>query len=215
MTQEIELKYLISSRADFQKLVVGLHAENVETLTQNNTFFDTQDKALSERKTTVRVRDYGDKKIFTLKGKNASSQSDLSLKEEYETPIDAKTLEALLGENYEIFARFVVDFLKTLTATPLISETIQLVENSELISTGSFVNYRKEFVKSIEGVEALIALDETHFSPDKIDFELEAEVSKKKNVEVVRLYLQKKFKKLEIFYKPAHSKYSRYLNLQL
>ncbi len=102
---EIELKFLVSEEIAKERLIHDGHLralcneEDMETISMNAIYFDTEDKVLEGRRAAYRVRTENDRYVATMKW-GSSTDDGLHLREELNVPVDEAFLKA---PNIEIF----------------------------------------------------------------------------------------------------------------
>jgi triphosphatase len=91
---EIEAKFRVVNRAVFTSIrqLTTLGPFSLEHLSgtepQHNTYFDTADRQLTARRTTLRVRDLGSRRVGTVK-RSLSTQAGIHTRDEWEVELDA------------------------------------------------------------------------------------------------------------------------------
>jgi uncharacterized protein YjbK len=197
---EIEIKLLLGSFPDYLKLV-GFLGPLDEEQHHANGFFDTQDRRLARQGRILRVRAEKDRGLVTLKGVGSHAGVAV-IREEIEAEIE-------LGVALEILRGF---------ANPLALdiEPIRALKKEfrglDLILLLEFRNERRVKHMAIGDYQYALEIDKTEFADGSVDYELEVEVSRREQIEIVEDQLRKLFESLAIpFEKQCQSKFERAL----
>lgn len=183
--REIELKFAVDDEAAFDALVRALDLPAREfhaTATQVNHFFDTQTFALHDHQLVLRLREEKGRYHLTFKGKEERRTDDGIATERVEVEVQLapgvavdvlrgslsprKVLADRLGDRHADALRMLDDALG----------------RAELHYVGQFENVRtrlKPVSLELGGrpVELTFELDRTRFAPDRVEHEIEVELT--------------------------------------
>lgn len=151
---EIEFKNLLT-REEYDKLLLYYNLEKNPVIINSNYYYDTVDEKLKKNGAALRIRhtDHYSELTLKIKEKNYNKEFNSNFKQDY---VPQKLYFNTLTEDIKTYLRS-INFLET-----------EIFEQTEYIKTK-----RREL-----RVEAgLLVLDETSFSGDISDYELEFEVT--------------------------------------
>jgi len=197
---EIEIKLLLGSFPDYLKLVGFLGPLDDEQHHANG-YFDTHDRQLARQKRVLRVRAENHRGLVTLKG--VGSHAGLAvIREEIEAEIElGLALEVLRG--FTDPAKLDVEPIRRLKKE---------FRGLALVPTLQFRNERRIKRFAIGDYQYVLEIDKTEFADGSVDYELEVEVPRREQIEVVEDRLRKLFESLGIpFEKQSLSKFERAL----
>lgn len=218
---EIELKFAVEGEDAFDALVRHLDLPTREfhaTLDQVNHFFDTPAFALHERKVTLRLREENRRHLLTLKGPEQSRSADGVATERVEVEVRLApelALDVLQGtvSPREALAQRIGE--RAPGALTLLDEALA---GAELHYAGRFETRRTRLSPvtiDVAGapVQIVFELDRVVFGPERIDHEIEVEVTSDVDVESLSKELGALLDAAGIPWKPALSKAHRFFEL--
>ena len=218
MSTEIELKFSVDGESAFDALVRHLDLPTREfhdTVHQVNHFFDTPSFSLHQGKVTLRLREENRRHLLTLKGAEEPRTADGVATQRIEVEVrlaPEMALDVLQGSisPRDALAHGIAD--QNPRALELLDETIG---SAELHYAGRFENRRTRLSPinvDLEGREVQInfELDTVTFGPDRIDHEIEVEVTSEVNVEHLYSHLVRMLEEAGITWRPALSKAQRF-----
>ena len=192
---EIELKYALANRGEFDRLLAHLQNYAVEkqtVLSQTNTFFDTPSGLLQKAGFILRLRAENDRFVLTAKGDAPADRTGegvltCRLEEEAEVP-EAVAQHILAGKQ---------DPLAALSARQNgLPREAQRTE--QLQPWGEFTNIRRVLPIKIGAHRFFFECDETRFASDRTDYEIEIELEDKTHASVVNQFVEESFAELHI-----------------
>lgn len=221
---EIELKYALENAQQYRDLITYLErysGEKAFFLSQNNTFFDTQNRLLKKASLILRLRSENERFILTAKGAapaDTLGHQALACRLEEEVEISAQKAQSLLaGEEDPIKLLQESEWPQNPQAEKsrllLIGHLQTARAQKPLIILGAFKNERRVIPISLNGTVFHFECDATHFSPARIDYEVEVELPSAENAAPVEDFVSKCFAELEIPKKTAPGKAWRFFNL--
>jgi uncharacterized protein YjbK len=176
---EIEIKLDLSNETNYRNVVNILSSDSVP-VKQENHFFDTDQKSLSDAGWALRIRKEADRAFITLKGPKKAAVDNLAIRDEYEEKIDTTAADRYIDEGME-----------SPELPNLIAERItEACKGERLRRILSFVNYRLTAIRMVEEEAVEIAIDRTEFADGSVDFELEAELSDKSKYKSVKIMIE-------------------------
>ena len=197
---ELEIKLRLDSFPDYLKLL-GFVGSIDNRSVQTNAFFDDHKRTLQKEGWALRVREQQDLAIVTLKG-TATRDRGLTVRREMEAEIDRSLARELIHGTASLIdqkvepVRYVCDEL-SVTA---LQKVVQ------------FQNERQTKDFRIGDYDYLLEIDKTSFQDGSVDYELEVELDRRDQYDVVVDRLQKMFSSLGIdFNYQADSKFKRAL----
>lgn len=218
MNQEIELKYRLASKQDFDEFQVFLEpmkTGKIIQLKQENFYFDTPNLRLKKNGISLRLRQQNEQFFLCAKQsiKDKKSINHLSIRMEVDQPIiEEKAL--LLKEQFlcplDAFMDLSLNEPRDKTAQKIISKNIiQVSKKYGLQIIGSMINLRT--IVPVEINEKNIELEFDHtFYPNQIEiFEMEVEFSSEKQVNFFQKPIEALFRKAHIKTYRSSSKSSR------
>lgn len=206
---EIELKYALANRGEFDRLLAHLQNYAVEkqtVLSQTNTFFDTPSGLLQKAGFILRLRAENDRFVLTAKGDAPADRTGegvltCRLEEEAEVP-EAVAQHILAGKQ---------DPLAALSARqnglpqaganqpkPLTQLLREAQRTEQLQPWGEFTNIRRVLPIKIGAHRFFFECDETRFASDRTDYEIEIELEDKTHASVVNQFVEESFAELHI-----------------
>jgi uncharacterized protein YjbK len=197
---EIEIKLQLGSFTDYLKLV-GFLGQIESEEHQTNGFFDTEDRRLAKGGWALRVRAENRRGLVTLKSIPTQSGAAV-IRQEIETEISRGTAIEILNLRSELLEQKVmpVEYVKREFPNLALAKLIQ------------FQNVRQRKLFRIGDQNYLLEVDKTEYNDGSVDYELEVELSKSEQIEVVENHLQKLFNTLNIpFERQLESKLVRAL----
>jgi uncharacterized protein YjbK len=221
LCHEIELKYRMSSKKDFEKFKKIVSNVSVskkpEVLQQTNYFFDTKEFALRKESLAVRIRKENSRFKLSIKGDNPlhlRGSKALSVRLEYEKDMAEETAShALLHKTSGcdfLWGIEETDQVKSSTIKYLLREIKQTLKGDDLRLIGGFENVRYCYEVQIDGQKRVLEIDETQFPKNKIHFEVEVEIPDRAYEAVTKTYLIDLFKSADITFTHSSGKAERF-----
>ncbi|MFC1503915.1 CYTH domain-containing protein [Spirochaetota bacterium] len=146
-----------------------------KTITQINSFFDTQDSYFRRQKTAFRIRNENEDQFFAALKHTVSITNGYSKADEIEQKLTESEYKALIALDTNAF----ISLLKTIVRAESdpADYTTQLFKGLDMglvtgfKKTGEFKNIRKNVSMGVFTIE----LDKTFFTAERIEYELECE----------------------------------------
>jgi len=198
---EIEIKLDLSNETNYRNIINHLSPE-ISPVKQENYFFDTQKRSISNAGWALRIRKEAGKSTITAKGPRKTEGGGLTIREEIEEDIDVNQA-----------GNFIENGINLTALPPQIAKIIMdICPDKRLEKILSFVNYRTIAGHEIDGIAVEIAIDRTEYSDDSVDFEFEAELSEKSKYKSVMAMIDGIFEQVGVpIVFQAESKYARAL----
>lgn len=182
---ETELKLLLPDEAAWRRIRAALGPGRV--VVQINHFFDCAEGAFAAARIAVRLRSEGQRNRLTLKGDELEAAGGaLSRRIELETDITKDELEAAVEGGFDLLpwlVRFEAGELGEIPPPELrsfLDRVRALSPGRRLTRQAGFSNRRERLqveLRDHDGVFAIeLDLDETRFSANRVDYELEVEL---------------------------------------
>jgi len=194
MKQEIELKYQIAHLADFNRLLATLKkqaAGSVDTVQQENIFFDTPALDLRKQHVSLRLRREDQTYYLCVKQSGLDTNLDtLSVRQEFENQISQNTADLLLAQAIsplEILSKF---------GEPNLEIILENFVNKNLYIIGSFSNTRTRIPVIFDNHHVLIELDQTTYPDKNIIFEIEIEFGSKQEARRIQPFIENMLREL-------------------
>lgn len=216
MKKEIELKYRLASRADFDQFFTFLRPLNVGTiltLKQDNSYFDTPVLRLKKNGISLRLRKENQHYFLCAKQSiDKSPSSNLSIRLEYEEAISehiAHLLRQQLLSPLDAFYYLPADDSQAQSTKNQLHKNMSECVNSGLQIIGSFNNTRTVLPIFIDNTTVAIEFDHSMYPKNIEIFEVEVEFASEKEVIRLRPTLEGLFRQAEIKTYRSSSKSSR------
>ncbi len=216
MQKEIELKYRLASKIDFDQFfnfLRPLSFGKIITLKQENSYFDTPTLRLKKNGISLRLR--RENQGYFLCGKQSidkSSSSNLSIRLEYEASINddiARLLRAQLLSPMDAFFHLPSKTPQENATKNQLHKNMSLCANSGLQIIGSFHNTRTVLPLFVDNTILPLEFDHSIY-PENIEiFEVEVEFASEKEVMRLRPTLEGLFRQAHIKTYRSSSKSSR------
>jgi len=198
---EIEIKLDLSNEANYRNILDHLSPDS-SPVKQENYFFDTQERSLSESGWALRIRKEDAKATVTAKGPKKEDAEGLTIRQEIEEEIDANQSDLFIKGNIDP-ADLPPDIVLTIG---------DICSGRKLEKAISFINFRTTARSNTDGITVEIAIDRTEYSDGSVDFELEVELSEKSKYKAVTNIIEGIFDKAGVpLIIQADSKYARAL----
>jgi uncharacterized protein YjbK len=217
MKREIELKYRLASKADFdffQAFLEPLLIEAKETFVQENYFFDTNMLSLKRNGISLRLRKERQQYFICAKQslKKKKKKDNLSVRLEYESSIDDR-IALLLKENLAS----AIDAFSVLSAKnneekitkKTLLKNMQSFAESGVGIVGSFRNERTLLPIVIDRSRLIIECDHSYYPKGIEVFEVEVEFPSLEDAQKKRPLLEMLFQKAHLRTYRSSSKSSR------
>lgn len=219
MIREIELKYRLHARQDYQKLANYFDLSDDLKFKQVNYFFDTKKFSFKKNKVTLRLREQEGKFVMTAKNGNINRSTEgrdvLVVRLESESAISSDKASKIISKQLNPLQAFIEqakkledDALKT--HKYLQTRFTKCAGTSEVISIGSFINFRLQKKLRIEGFEVVFELDETHFPNGLTHYEAEVEIPEHVDTAIVKKHMRQIFKEVKLETFPDKGKSTRF-----
>jgi uncharacterized protein YjbK len=217
MKKEIEFKYVLASKTDFESFADFLkpyNAGKITTYQQENFYFDTPFLALKKSGFSLRLRKENDDYILTAKHAvvKRKPKDFLSVRLEYEARIDP-SIAQLIKDGFlsplDVFAT-----LETVTGEDLLTKERLFMHMNKSVKTGlqiigSLSNVRTQIPIDLLGQRLELQFDHS-FYPNSIEvYEIEIEFSSLDQAKAFKEPLELLFAKAGIKTYPSSSKSSR------
>ncbi len=198
---EIEIKLNLSNEANYRNIINYLTPE-ISPVKQENYFFDTEKRALSNAGWALRIRKEAGKSTITAKGPRKTENGGLTIRAEIEENIDVNQA-----------GKFIAKGINLAALPPSIAKIItDICPDKNLERILSFINHRTIARHEIDGIAVEIAIDRTEYSNDSVDFEFEAELSEKSKYKSVMAIIDGIFEQVGVpLVFQNESKYARAL----
>lgn len=171
---EIEIKLDLSNEENYRS-ILNLLSPRISPIKQENYFFDTQERSLSDAGWALRIRKEGDKTTVTAKGPKKNNDEGLAIRQEIEEEIDANRSDLLIMGDIDPAG-----------LPSEIADTIgDFCAGRKLKKIVSFINHRIMVSHEADGITMEMAIDRTEYSDASFDFELEVELSEKSKYKAV------------------------------
>ena len=184
---EIELKYALENAEQYAALTQYLREQSgreAKILQQENSFFDTVEGDLRKSGLILRLRKENNTYWLTAKGsasQDETGQDTLTKRLEEEAQVSSEEAQKILrGE------RCLLKVFEELAWPPsgqrqkdrlvMIAALQKAQQKKKIVLVGSFNNIRRVFEVSIAQNPYKIECDETHFTGNQIDYEMEIEL---------------------------------------
>ena len=161
MMTEIEAKFKIHNPAEVREKLLSCQAEHVQTVLQEDTYLDTDERQLYRNDTGLRLRTVkkinpkgpDDKQIITLTYKGPRREGDLKIREEQEVIVNSAdtTLAILARLGYHP----TISFQKRRESFKLKNAQIEL---DELPQMGFFLEIEADDEQIVQSVRELLGL---------------------------------------------------------
>lgn len=161
MMTEIEAKFKIHNPAEVRGKLLSCQAKHIQTVLQEDTYLDTDERRLYRNDTGLRLRtvkkinpkDPDDKQITTLTYKGPRRKGDLKIREEQEIIVNsADTALAILAR---LGYHPTISFQKRRESFTLKNARIEL---DELPQMGSFLEIEADDEQTVQSVRELLGL---------------------------------------------------------
>ncbi len=217
MKKEIELKYRLASKADFDhffQFLRPLSAGKVSILRQDNSYFDTPTLRFKRNGISLRLRKEKHQYFMCSKQSLAdkSVSSNLSVRLEYEAPVSediAKLLKEELLSPVEAFFHLPTTCPSEIKTKNSLYNKMNESANTGLQIIGSFKNMRTVLPVYIDNTSIMIEFDHSTYPNNVEIFEVEVEFASEKEVLRLRPTLEGLFRQAHIKTYRSSSKSSR------
>ncbi len=217
MKKEIELKYRLASKADFDhffQFLRPLSAGKVSILRQDNSYFDTPTLRFKRNGISLRLRKENHQYFMCSKQSLAdkSVSSNLSVRLEYEAPVSediAKLLKEELLSPVEAFFHLPTTCPSEIKTKNSLYNKMNESANTGLQIIGSFKNMRTVLPVYIDNTSIMIEFDHSTYPNNVEIFEVEVEFASEKEVLRLRPTLEGLFRQAHIKTYRSSSKSSR------
>ena len=161
MMTEIEAKFKIHNPAEVREKLLSCQADYIQTVLQEDTYLDTDERQLYRNDTGLRLRIVkkinpkgpDDKQIITLTYKGPRREGDLKIREEQEVIVNsAETVLAILAR---LGYRPTISFQKRRESFTLKNARIEL---DELPKMGFFLEIEADDEQTVQSVRELLGL---------------------------------------------------------
>ncbi|HEU4534305.1 MAG TPA: CYTH domain-containing protein [Polyangiaceae bacterium] len=207
--QEIELKRLLLGDGAADKLAARLGPAREERR-QVNYVFDTDDRRLHGRRYAVRLRFEDEKAMLTAKGPSRDLGASTASRAEAEAWVDREQADAILSGRLDPVAT-----LRQREGDPAYAALWAGLDEARggapLRRLGSFANVRRVFPVALpSGLRLELELDRTSFSAERVDDEVEIELSDEGAVDEVEAWLEAKAREAGVTTAPSTPKVARF-----
>lgn len=184
---EIEIKLKLGSFPDYLKMVGFLGNPDAEEH-QVNAFFDSEDTLLLQAGWGLRVRADNDRGLVTLKRTTGEDQAMAIVRQELESEIPRGVAREIIDLHAEV---------DSLDCAPL--EIVQeKFPDIQLRRIARFENKRLRKQHRIGDYQYTLELDRTEYPDGSSDYELEMELERAEQIDVVTNSLKRLFESLNI-----------------
>ncbi|MCX6826748.1 MAG: CYTH domain-containing protein [candidate division Zixibacteria bacterium] len=183
MQNEIEIKLNLLDKNNYNKLLKQFK-DNLKEIRQENYFFDTKDWDLSLAGWTLRIRKENLSTSITAKGANTATQNGLAIRPEITSLLSPTEAERLFNDGITISSlpRSIIDALPNCP------------REKPLIKRVYFLNHRIIAGDIINGIPLCFEIDNMEYSDGSLEYELEVELSDKKDYLEVMAGIESIFK---------------------
>jgi uncharacterized protein YjbK len=207
--QEIELKRLLRGEGAADKLAARLGTAREERR-QINHVFDTDDRRLQQKRYAVRLRFENEVPILTVKGPSRGVGASIAARAEAEATVDRAQADAILAGHLDP-----VSALRQLERDPAYATLWAGLDEARggapLRQLGHFENLRRVFpVVLPSGLRLDLELDRTRFAADRVDDEVEIELSDEGAAEEVEAWLEATASEAGVATAPSTPKVARF-----
>jgi uncharacterized protein YjbK len=220
-SREIEFKFAVHGEQAFLQLLKHLQLPSslLDTgVTQTNHFFDSQALCLHKNHFVIRLREEGENRILTVKGKKqeeTDGASVLSDRIEQEVILPHETALALLRGN--ITARQAIKQHFGDRSSAILQMIASACHENELVHIGEFENIRVHLPPVdlvIGGTSTTVdfELDTSTFPDGNINHEFEIEITEHSDAENIEAALIELFQQAGIEWNSAPSKAERFFS---
>ncbi len=218
MKKEIELKYLLSSKADFQifeRFLEQYRTGPKRVLRQVNSYFDTPSLSFRRAGISLRLRRENGEYFLSAKqsmGKKSSTQRHLSVRLEYEGNISARIASLVSREQVSALDAF--SFLRSQTEEEELTRNTlyQHMKKAAQIGLqiiGSFSNTRTKMPIVLDDQAVTLELDHSIYPKGIEIFEVEVEFEGVRQANSLRPRIEGLFRKAGLRTYRSSSKSSR------
>lgn len=217
MKKEIELKYLLNSKIDFDLFFEFLEpyaCGKTKFYRQENFYFDTPALNLRRNKISLRLRKQNDD--FLLSGKTSlnkkASKNNLSVRVEYEGHIDGGVAELMLQNlvsPIDVFSFLKAKTPEDVTSKKTLLRLMEKVSKTGLQMIGSFVNERTTMPLDVFDQRIYFEFDHSRYPQSVETYEVELEFPSEKLAVTMRPFIDTLFHRAGIKTKSSSSKSSR------
>jgi uncharacterized protein YjbK len=217
MKKEIELKYRLASKADFDhffQFLRPLSSGKVSVLKQDNSYFDTPTLRLKRNGISLRLRKENHEYFMCSKQSLAdkSVPNNLSVRLEYEAKVGddiAQLLRDQLLSPLDAFFHLPTSSPSELSTKNSLYRSMRISTNTGLQIIGSFTNTRTVLPIFIDNTSIMIEFDHSTYPTNIEIFEVEVEFASEKEVLRLRPTLEGLFRQAHIKTYRSSSKSSR------
>ncbi|MCA9507193.1 MAG: CYTH domain-containing protein [Myxococcales bacterium] len=217
MKKEIELKYRLASKADFDHFfhfLEPMKSGRILVLRQRNIYFDTPSLSLKRNGISLRLRKQNNSYLMCAKQSLADkkSKNNLSVRLEYEEEINpsiAQLLEQQLLSPIDAFYHLLSPNPKDQETKLLLYGSMLKAAKSGLQIIGSFSNLRIILPVVIDEDFITFEFDHVSYPQNQEIFEVEIEFSSEKEVRKYRETVEKLFRQAQVKTYKSCSKSSR------
>jgi len=179
--QEVEFKFRLSDKVAFDNLLSACHGKQLGMVTQENHFYDTNDRSLDKNKYVLSLRQEDAKFFITANGPTLKQKiGDLAIRSEEEIEIDANQAQTILTGQTTPLALLQASAADA-TRLALLAAISAVIDKRPLQRIGSFKNERTRVETLLKHDEiefmATLELDKTTFPGDIVHYELEMELT--------------------------------------
>lgn len=206
-TIERELKFTLNGKPEFERLLSAL-PQPKQIMYQENIFFDTPARTLSDNGWALRVRLETDQRQNTqaeITAKGLSQGKEFfSERPEISSRLELSTATCIIAGGFDLLA----------LSAPAVEKIRRYAAAEKLIPLVSFKNTRSTVPFPERSPFCFLEIDETFFSESRVDYELEIELQDREALEKACREIRKFLDEHKIHYQPGKkSKLERALEL--
>lgn len=205
MKTEIELKYRLSSKDDFElfRLFLEPYVVGIEVYLQKNVYFDTTTLNLRKHGVSLRLRKQNDTYLLCAKSSLGAKKhkENLSIRYEFESEIAheiAKLLEEQLLSPVDVFGELHVQNVEEKKTRNLLHQFMKEKADVGLQIIGSFKNQRTHVMVNIDGNKINFEFDYSIYPNLEEIFEIEIEFASQDEARRLRPMIEDLFKKARL-----------------
>jgi uncharacterized protein YjbK len=207
---EVELKRRLVGPGAADKLIAALGAPVREDKRQRNHIFDTDDGRLHRSRFALRLRVEEGAVFLTAKGPGRSVGASTGSKLEAETRIESALAEAILAGERDVLAEL-RDRVRDPAYESLWRGMDAALAGTAVRSRGSFENRRRTIPVDLPGgLQVDVEVDQTRFSRERADEEVEIELPDEQAVAVAEAWLERLTRDAGIATAPSSPKIARF-----
>lgn len=217
MKKEIELKYLLASRSDFElffEFIKPYANDAIEVFLQENYYFDTPNLDLKKSRLSLRLRRQNND--FVMSGKTSLVRKDmkhhLSVRLEYEGAVEPEIADLLIKNQaspIDAFGFLPVKTKEDMESQRSLLKLLRKASKTGLQMIGSFVNERTVVPFPLFGQTVYFEFDHSRFPKGNDSYEVELEFASEKDAATMHPMIDTLFYRAGIKTKTASSKSSR------